>query len=267
MEDYFKVNQSLWDQKTPVHLKSEMYDLEGFKKGGSSLSQIELEGLGDVKGKSILHLQCHFGQDSLCWSRLGAKVTGIDLSPKAIETAKNLNQELGLDAEFIQSNVYDLPQNLKGKFDIVFTSYGTICWLPDLKKWASIINSFLVDGGIFYIADFHPIMHMLNWDTGKIEYHYFNTGKPYEEIVEGTYADKESKIKHKEYFWNHSLTQSMSPLLAEGLMLEAFKEFDFSPWECFPNMIKRADKEFIVQFPNHQSGLKIPHVFSMKMRK
>lgn len=267
MEDYFKVNQSLWDQKTPVHLKSEMYNLEAFKKGWSSLANIELEGLGDVSGKTMLHLQCHFGQDSLCWTRLGAKVTGIDLSGKAIEAAKKLNSELGLDAKFIQCNLYDLPKHLSSQFDIIFTSYGTICWLPDLAKWAAIINQFLKKGGMFYFADFHPVINTLNWDTGKLEYSYFNTGEPFEEIVEGTYADTKADIQHKEYFWNHSIAESLSALLKEGLVLEEFKEFDYSPWKCFPNMKTRKEREHLIQFPDHDPELKIPHVCSIKMRK
>ena len=130
--------------------------MESFKKGKSSLNFIELDGLGDVSGKTLLHLQCHFGMDSLSWSRLGAKVTGIDLSNTAIEKARELNTELGLDAEFICSNVYDLKEMLDKKYDIVFTSYGTIGWLPDLGKWGDIISHFLNPGGIFYIADVHP---------------------------------------------------------------------------------------------------------------
>ncbi|MFT4664628.1 MAG: 2-polyprenyl-3-methyl-5-hydroxy-6-metoxy-1,4-benzoquinol methylase [Polaribacter sp.] len=132
MKDYFKDNERLWDQKTPIHLKAEFYDLPGFLNGKTSLRQPELADLPAslVNGKSMLHLQCHFGQDSLSFARMGAKVTGIDLSGNAIAEAKKLNKQLGLDATFVKSNVYDLPENLEGQFDIVFTSYGTITWLP-----------------------------------------------------------------------------------------------------------------------------------------
>jgi len=240
-----------------------MYDLENFKKGKNSLQSIEMESLGDVDGKRMLHLQCHFGQDSLSWSRLGAKVTGIDLSPVAIETARSLNKELGLDATFIQTNIYDLPANLKGQFDLVFTSYGTIAWLPDLKKWASIINRFLAPGGLFFIADFHPTFYLFNFDNRQIEFDYFGKTEPYLEIVKGTYADEKAAIEHKEYFWCHSLEEVISPLLAEGLTMLEFREFDYSPFDCFPNMKERVPGEFVFG----DFGVRLPHIFSLKMSK
>ena len=132
---YFEVNKATWNEKVKVHSKSEMYDLEAFKKGKTSLMKYEVDALGDVKGKSLLHLQCHFGQDTLSWSRLGAKCVGVDLSNEGIKLAQQLNEELNLDAEFVCCNVLDTSDYIKDKFDIVFTSYGTIGWLPDLKPW------------------------------------------------------------------------------------------------------------------------------------
>ena len=158
-------------------------------EGRNSLGQPELDALGDVKNKSLLHLQCHFGQDSLSWARLGAKVTGVDFSAKAIQLARSLNNQLRLDARFIQSNVLTLTDILEGQFDIVFTSFGTIIWLDDLTKWAKVIYQFLQEGGTFYIIDFHPILYMYDFSNLQLSYHYFNVTEPYEEIVEGTYAD------------------------------------------------------------------------------
>ncbi|MFK7807768.1 MAG: class I SAM-dependent methyltransferase, partial [Saprospiraceae bacterium] len=145
MKDYFDSNEKLWDQKTPIHLKAEFYDMKGFLAGNTSLRKPELDDLPEdfIKGKSMLHLQCHFGQDSLSFARMGAKVTGIDLSGEAINSAKKLNDQLGLDAQFVKSNVYDLKENLGDQqFDIIFTSYGSITWLPDLQKWAALIESY-----------------------------------------------------------------------------------------------------------------------------
>ena len=161
-QEYFKANQELWNQRTRIHKDSDFYNLSSFKKGENALTSIELAELGDVIGKTILHLQCHFGMDSLSWSRMGAEVTGVDLSDEAIKEANKLNDELGLNATFICSNVYDLKEHLDKKFDIVFTSYGTIGWLPDLDKWAAIISHFLKEGGIFYIADFHLVVLMFD---------------------------------------------------------------------------------------------------------
>lgn len=264
MNEYFKTNQALWDQKTNYHRDSEFYDLERFKAGKTSLKEIELDALqNEVAGKSLLHLQCHFGQDTLSWARMGAKVTGIDLSTKSIELARELATELDIDAQFVQSNLYDLPNNLDGQYDIVFTSYGTITWLPDLKKWASIINHFLKPGGIFYIAEFHPSFYMFDTETHQASYEYFNCGKPYMEEMEGTYADTNAPIKHKEYFWTHSLAEVISSLLSEGLTLVDFQEFPFSPYDCMPNMEEVEKDRFVYTNPK----ITLPHVFSVKVKK
>ncbi len=143
MDEYLKKNKELWNELTAIHAGSEFYDVDGFKRGKCSLSSIELEELGDVSGKSLLHLQCHFGLDTLSWARLGARVTGVDFSDKAIDLARSLSRDLKIEADFVQSDIYDLPDNLDGEFDIVFTSGGVLPWLPDLKRWAEIITHFL----------------------------------------------------------------------------------------------------------------------------
>ncbi|MCK5906496.1 MAG: class I SAM-dependent methyltransferase, partial [Flavobacteriales bacterium] len=158
LNEAFEGNRESWNKRSEVHFVSEFYDNKSFLEGKISLTEIELSELGDVKGKSLLHLQCHFGQDTLSFARMGAKVTGVDLSDKGIEFANVLKEKSGIDAEFIVSNVYDLKENLKGEFDIVFTSFGVLGWLPDLDKWAEIVSHFLKSGGIFYIAEFHPIV-------------------------------------------------------------------------------------------------------------
>lgn len=155
-DNYFDINKATWNDKVKVHAKSDMYDLEAFKTGKSSLMSYELEALVDVSGKSLLHLQCHFGQDTLSWSRMGAKCTGIDLSDEGIKLAQNLNDELKLDAEFICCNVLDTSKYVKDTFDIVFTSYGVIGWLPDLKPWGKMIAERLKKGGTFLWLNFIP---------------------------------------------------------------------------------------------------------------
>ena len=138
MNDYFAANQLLWNELTEINSKSRMYSLEEFIRGGISLDRIVREELGAVEGKSLLHLQCHFGMDTLSWARLGADVTGVDFSPKAISLAKEISRKIGIDARFICSNIYDLPDKLQDQFDVVFTSYGVLCWLNDLKKWGNL---------------------------------------------------------------------------------------------------------------------------------
>ena len=171
--NYIDINRQSWNNKVDYHVKSDFYDLDGFLKGNTSLNDIELKLLGDIKGKSVLHLQCHFGQDSISMSRLGAQVTGIDLSDKAIETARLLAEQTHQDTIFICCNIYDLPQHLNQQFDIVFTSYGTIGWLPDLNQWAHIIAHFLKPNGRFIMAEFHPVVWMFDDDFQQITYNYF----------------------------------------------------------------------------------------------
>ena len=158
--DYLEINRKSWNNRVDVHLKSDFYDVEGFLKGESSLNDIELGLLGDIKGKSILHLQCHFGQDTISLGRLGANVTGVDLSDKAIDHAKILAGKANVNATFICCDIYDLPAHLNEQFDIIFTSYGVIGWLPDMNKWAQIISNYLKPNGKFVFVEFHPIVWM-----------------------------------------------------------------------------------------------------------
>ena len=236
---YFEVNKATWNEKVKVHSKSEMYDLEAFKKGKTSLMKYEVDALGDVKGKSLLHLQCHFGQDTLSWSRLGAKCVGVDLSNEGIKLAQQLNEELNLDAEFVCCNVLDTSDYIKDKFDIVFTSYGTIGWLPDLKPWGKMIAERLKSGGTFYIAEFHPIVWMFDYLEGKpvMKYGYNQEEAIYEEY-EGTYANQSSKMISKEYGWNHGLGEVVSALTEAGLHIEYLKEYDESPYDVLPELVK-----------------------------
>ncbi len=259
--DFFNTNKKAWNNKTLFHLKSEFYDVEGFKEGKSSLKFIELEELGDVKNKTMLHLQCHFGQDSLSWARMGAKVTGVDFSDEAIKVARSLNNELNLDAKFICSNIYDIKKHLDEKFDIVFTSYGTIGWLPDLKEWGRLIAHYLNPGGIFYIVEFHTVLWMFDDDFKNFKYSYFNQGE-IEEEVEGTYADMNAPLKQKEYGWNHSLSEVINSLIENGLQIEFLHEFPFSVYDVFSNSVKGKDDWWRIK------GMEniIPMMFSIKAK-
>lgn len=235
--NYFEVNKATWNKKVGIHAESEMYDLAAFKNGKSSLMPYELCALGNVEGKSLLHLQCHFGQDTLSWSRMGAKCVGLDLSDEGIKLAKQLNSELQLDAEFVCCNVLEASEHISETFDIVFTSYGTIGWLPDLKPWAQMISERLKVGGIFYIVEFHPIAWMFDYTEGKAElnYHYSQDEVIYEEY-EGTYANQDSKMVSKEYGWNHGLSEVVNSLIEAGLQIDYLNEYDESPYDVFPNL-------------------------------
>lgn len=261
-QDYININKQTWNNKIAVHVDSKFYDNKSFLKGKSTLNSIELALLGDVKDKKILHLQCHFGQDSMSLARLGAKVTGVDLSDKAIEKAKLFADQLQLDANFICSDIYDLPNHLVDKFDIVFTSYGTIGWLPNIDKWAKVVSHFLNPNGKFIMADFHPVIWMYDNDFKEVFYSYFNV-EPIIEVELGTYAEKNAPIETKSITWNHPISEILNALLSNGLELNQFNEFDYSPYNCFSNSEEFEKAKFRIKtFEN-----KIPMVYSILATK
>ncbi|QNK64904.1 class I SAM-dependent methyltransferase [Pedobacter sp. PAMC26386] len=262
--DYIEINRQSWNNRTETHLNSSFYDVSGFLNGKTSLNEIELNLLGDVKGKTILHLQCHFGQDTISLGRLGAKVTGIDLSDKAIASANELAEKAKTPARFICCDIYDLPSHLTEQFDIVFTSYGTIGWLPDLDKWAQIVSGFLKPGGKFVFVEFHPVVWMFDDNFEKIGYNYFNTG-PIIENQTGTYADRKAPISQESVGWNHSTSEVLNNLLKNGLELNSFDEFDYSPYNCFNNTIE-SDTEPKKYRIKHLDN-KIPMIFAIVATK
>ena len=261
-KNYIEINRESWNNRTDAHLESEFYDLEGFKNGNTSLNDIELDLLGDIKGKSILHLQCHFGQDSISLSRLGAEVTGVDLSYKAIQSAKKLAKETNTDTTFICSDIYDLPNHLEKEFDIVFTSYGTIGWLPDLDKWAKVVSIFLKPNGKFVFVEFHPVVWMFDDNFENIAYRYFNSGAIVE-IESGTYADKNADITQDYVMWNHGFSEVLNSLITNVLEINSLDEYDYSPYNCFNKTIEIAPKKFRIE----HLGDKIPMVYSVLATK
>lgn len=261
-DHYIAINRASWNNRVDTHLKSEFYDLEGFMKGNSSLNPIELNLLGDISGKTILHLQCHFGQDSISLSRLGAEVTGVDFSNKAIESAEQIAKDTQSNTKFICCDIYELPQFLDEKFDIVFTSYGTIGWLPDMNKWAKIIAQYLKPNGKFVFAEFHPVVWMFDDNFEKIGYNYFNSGELFES-ENGTYADKNADISLSYINWNHSISEVLNSLIKNGLEINEFDEFDYSPYNCFLHTIEVEPKKFRIKHLDN----KIPMVYALKATK
>lgn len=239
MDDYLRTNQSLWNQWTRIHEKSAFYDVEGFKAGRSSLNSLELEEIGDVAGKSLLHLQCHFGLDTLSWARLGADVVGVDFAEEAIGLARSLSEEMGVPARFVRAKIFDLPDVLEGTFDVVFTSYGVLNWLPDLPRWAKVVAHFLKSGGTFYMAEFHPFAYLLDDDGARVRHPYFHKADPDRFQEQGSYAEPQADFSHPAYFWNHSLSDILNALIGAGLQIEFVHEFPYSVHNCFPFVEER----------------------------
>lgn len=230
MNKKIEANRKLWNELTSVHLKgSQVYPIEAFKKGKNVLNDIEVEEVGDVAGKSMLHLQCHFGMDTLSWARLGAEVTGVDFSDEAIKAAKNLAAELEISAKFILSDIFTLTDKLKGEFDIVFASYGALYWISDIEKWIQIASSYLKKGGFLYIVDGHPFYHWLNrdetqTDLAKFEYSYFDrTAQRYNGGSD--YADPSHIQTLPEYGWHFTISDLINSVSNAGLRINKFNEF------------------------------------------
>jgi SAM-dependent methyltransferase len=243
MDKYRRANLALWNEWTHIHAQGNIYGLEDFKAGKNKLHTLEMRELGSVMGKSLLHLQCHFGLDSLSWARLGAKVTGMDFSDEAIRLAQSLSVDCRLPARFLCCDLYDLPHHLDETFDIVFTSYGVLNWLPDLPAWAQIVAHFLKPGGVFYMAEFHPTA--LTFDENakdlRIAYPYFDSAVQVSSSP-GDYANREATVKQPlEYEWTHPLGEVLTALIQAGLSLQFVHEFPFNVYQALPCLQKAED--------------------------
>jgi SAM-dependent methyltransferase len=235
-------NKRAWDLRTKVHLGTAFYDVESFKRGRNSLLPLEREELGDVSGRSLLHLQCHFGMDTLSWARLGAQVTGVDFSEEAIMRARALAGEVGLDANFVCANLYDLPSVLEGQFDIVVSTYGIIGWLPDLDRWARVIAHFLKPGGKFCIVEIHPFISLFEEVGGelKLDGSLFDSG-PYETESVVTYADGAALPPHPEHNWLWPLSKVVTALCDAGLRIDRLRELPVDVRQRLPSMVRGDD--------------------------
>ena len=264
MDNRLAANRNNWNERAPVHAASDFYDVAGFKAGRITLTDLERQEVGNVSGKTLLHLQCHFGLDTMSWSRLGAKATGIDFSDAAIDLARSLNNELGLNVRFICSNVYDLPEVLDEQFDIVFTSLGVLCWLPDLDKWAAIVHHFLRPGGVFYILDGHPVINVFEWsESGDIRpaYSYFHE-ELFSEGNEPSYTGSEI-IESPNYEWQHNLGDIVTALIDAGLRIEFLHEFPFSGYQA-GHIMEQGDDGWW-RYPERNDSF--PQMFSIKATK
>jgi len=274
MHDFVDANRRHWDELVDIHARSSFYDLAGFKEGGSTerrsaFFKLEIQELGDVAGRTLLHLQCHFGMDTLSWARLGATVTGVDFSEESIALARSLSHELDIPAEFVCSDVYALPTVLDATFDVVYTSFGVLCWLPNLHDWAEVISHFLRPGGAFYIAEQHPFANIFSTrraiDHLDIESSYFHSEHPRKFEGDGSYAAPDAKFTNDvTYEWQHSLSDVINALISAGLRIDFLHEHAFSSWRRFPFMAEGADG--LWRLPE---GLrdKLPLTFTLKATK
>lgn len=270
--EYLEENRRSWDRWTDLNYDSDFYDVAGFKAGRVALDEIERAGVGDASGKRLLHLQCHFGMDTLSWARLGATVTGVDFSERAIERARELAADVGIDAEFVCCDVADAREHLNGEFDVVFVSYGAISWLPDLGPWAQTIASVLAPGGKLFVVDHHPALWTYD-DTDpadtpaekavlRYKYPYFGT-EPIRDEMTGNYADPASDVESVTFSWQHTFEDIVGSLLGAGLRITALKEYERIAWAWFPWM--EQDDDGMWRMPSSVGD--IPLMFSVNAQK
>ena len=266
---WLEEHRALGEEWTPIHERSTFYDLESFKRGGVRLRDYEIDEVGPVDGKDLLHLQCHFGIDSLSWARLGARVTGADFSPRAVELAAALAKELRLDARFVVSNVYDLPSNLDGDFDVVYTSRGVLGWLPDIRGWARVVAHFVRPGGIFYITEIHPVANAFMEEGVKpgelqLVYPYWEHNEPITFDTTTSYADDETQhAVHRGWGWDHGLGEIVNALIDAGLRIDSLREYPFVDWKL-DFLVEGEDGKW--RLPGELDG-RLPLFFSLKASK
>lgn len=252
MDEPLEVNRRHWDDLAALHPHTDEYDVEGFLDGGSTITWLEREGVGPVGGADLLHLQCHFGLDTLSWLREGAtSVVGVDFSSVAIEQARELAARADFThrSSFIEANLYDLSDELDRDFDVVFTSFGVVNWLPDIEDWAEVASTFVRPGGRFFIAELHPISHVLfelelTDGPPHSSWPYFSDAvQPLDE--DGSYADYDAEVEHTETRqWSHDLGSIVTALVDAGLRVETLREYPFACFEQFPGYMRRRDDGF-----------------------
>ncbi len=254
--DYLALNKAAWDKRTALHVDSEFYDVAGFLAGNSSLKSIERDLIGDVSAKKLLHLQCHFGLDSLSWARLGAEVTAVDLSSEAIQQAKALAEQTQQTVEFICDDVYHYGEVTRPIHDWVFVSYGALCWLPDIERWAQVVAASLKTGGKLCLAEFHPVHDLISG------YGYFHREQA-DLDEEGSYTENDDGEVSPMLTWGHPISDVVNALIKAGLIIEQLKEYDYSPYNCFEDLVEREPGQFYYEHEHYES----PLVYSIVARK
>ncbi|WP_274914391.1 class I SAM-dependent methyltransferase [Streptomyces sp. WZ-12] len=268
-DDWREVNRARWDERVPLHTASDFYDQDAFRRTRDVIRDFEVEEVGDVTGRSLLHLQCHFGQDTLSWAHRGAaRVVGLDFSEPAVEAARELAAELGYGpdrAAFVTADVYDAAEAAPDPaYDIVYTGIGAVNWLPDLVGWAETAASLVAPGGFLYLAEFHPLGDVLDEETGsKVAHDYFRR-EAWDEESPGSYTDFEAHTVHNRGVeWQHSLGEVVSALAGAGLRLDFLHEHDMTLFPRFGTLRRGEDGYY--RFP--QDRPRIPLMYSLKATK
>lgn len=267
--DLVSENRARWDEVVDIHISSDFYRVAEFKAGALGLDPLILSEIGSVKDQKLLHLQCHFGLDTLSLARLGAHVTGLDFSPKAIAAARTIAAETKIEARFVEGRIEEAPAIVGTDFDFVFTSWGVLMWLPDIGLWARTIAACLKPGGRFYIAEGHPILWTFNdtqetyLDNLRVVRSYFlpepqRWDNPYD------YAEPSVALKaYKTNEWQHGIGEVVTALATAGLRIDFLHEHDRLVWPGIPGMTK-LDADF---YGAPEGTPRLPFAYSISARK
>jgi SAM-dependent methyltransferase len=260
VEDWRRLNKANWDDRVPVHVASEFYDLDGFRAGASSLRPFELAEVGDVTDKRLVHLQCHVGLDTLSWARNGALVTGLDFSEPAIDAARSLAASLAIDASFVVADVYDAVAALGGRrFDVVYTGIGALVWLPDISRWAGVVAALLEPGGFLYLVEGHPFAQILDDAEGTtVVRDYFDDQAQIEDYPY-TYTDGPALKHTRSVQFQHQFGQVVTALVEAGLRIDFVNEHDFDVFQRFESLERDGGQ---YRFPAGHP--RVPMMFSLR---
>jgi SAM-dependent methyltransferase len=273
VDRYLEVNRASWDERAAAHAASPDYAAGRFIEDKAFLSDVvrfDLPRLGDIRGLRGVHLQCHIGTDTLSLARLGASMTGLDLSPASLRQARLLCERAGPDVEFVEAQVYDAVAVLGGEaFDFVFTGIGALCWLPSVARWANVVAELLVPGGRLFLREGHPMLWTL--DEGRSdgllvsEYPYFEREEPMIFDDPGTYVATESMFTHNlTHEWNHGLGEIVSALLGAAMDVTMLVEHDSVPWEALPGQMTQVE---LGEWRLTDRPWRLPHSYTLQAIK
>jgi SAM-dependent methyltransferase len=272
VDDYLDVNRALWDERAPAHAASPDYAVRRFAEDPEFLSEVvrfDLPLLGDVNGFHGVHLQCHIGTDTVSLSRLGARMTGLDFSPAAIDQARALAAAAHADVDFVQADAYAATDVLgREQFDLVFTGIGALCWLPDVDRWAGIVADLLRPGGRLFVREGHPMLWAVDdarADGLIVDYPYFERPEPQVWTEEGTYVETDVQFEHNtSHEWNHGLGEIVTALLTHGMTLTGLVEHQSVPWEALPGQMSKGDDG---EWRLSDRPWRLAHTYTLQARK
>jgi SAM-dependent methyltransferase len=275
VDDYRIVNRVNWDERVPVHVASEFYAVDQLAAEPTALTSVvrfDVPRLGDINGQRGVHLQCHIGTDTVSLARLGARMTGLDFSGAAITAAGRLAAQAGVDADFVEADIYAAVDVLgAARFDLVYTGIGALCWLPEIRRWAAVVAALLAPGGRLFLREGHPVLWTIDerhTDRLVIGYPYFETREPIVFEDPTTYVEGDARLEHAvTHSWNHGMGEIVTALLDEGLVLTQLVEHDTVPWEALPGQMEQTGELREWQLVEHRERLPLTYTLQAVKRR